>query len=178
MTRIVLKLATLALLAFGAPASADVLLIEEVRQAERMELPENGVSKEDVRGRFGEPNDRHSAVGDPPITITYTGNEGFLIQVADRKVLVDSLYREGVEGYVAPSRDEVEKREGGAPPFDGVTLALATHSPRSTFWYSVRFSLGGSRRDQHDWHDRRYRRSDWWVWRGIPHDWCSDWCSD
>lgn len=49
-------------------ASADVLLVEEVRQVEKMNLPKNGLSKSDVESRFGEPVQRHSAVGDPPIT--------------------------------------------------------------------------------------------------------------
>jgi hypothetical protein len=49
-------------------ANADVLLIEEVRQSERMQLPVNGMSKADVRGRFGEPADTRAPVGDPPIT--------------------------------------------------------------------------------------------------------------
>ena len=47
---------------------ADVLLIEEVRQAGRMELPENGQTKPEVETRYGEPETRHSAVGDPPIS--------------------------------------------------------------------------------------------------------------
>jgi hypothetical protein len=49
-------------------ATADVLLIEEVRQAERMELPENGMSQSEVRARFGEPEQVHATVGEPPIT--------------------------------------------------------------------------------------------------------------
>ena len=49
-------------------ALADVLLIEEVRQAERMELPVNGMNKAAVRARFGEPANTHAAVGDPPIS--------------------------------------------------------------------------------------------------------------
>ncbi|MCZ6747124.1 MAG: hypothetical protein O7C74_07920, partial [Acidobacteria bacterium] len=34
------------------------------------------------------------AVGTPPISVTYTGNEGFLISVEGRKILIDSLYHE------------------------------------------------------------------------------------
>jgi len=49
-------------------ANADVLLIEEVRQSERMELPTNGMKQADVRARFGEPASAHAPVGDPPIT--------------------------------------------------------------------------------------------------------------
>lgn len=70
MTRMVLTL-MLAFIAGLAPfglLTADVLLIEEVRQAERMDLPENGQSMDDVRARFGDPATRNAAVGDPPIT--------------------------------------------------------------------------------------------------------------
>jgi hypothetical protein len=70
----VLALTGLALLATGmglTPAGslqADVLLIEEVRQSERMELPANGLTQAEVRARFGEPATTHAPVGDPPIT--------------------------------------------------------------------------------------------------------------
>ncbi len=70
MTRMVL--AMMLVVATGlAPlgsAQADVLLIEEVRQSDRMDLPVNGMSKDEVRARFGEPADQRAAVGDPPIT--------------------------------------------------------------------------------------------------------------
>jgi hypothetical protein len=49
-------------------ALADVLLIEEVRQADRMDLPSNGQTMEEVEARFGAPGKKHAAVGDPPIT--------------------------------------------------------------------------------------------------------------
>ena len=74
MTRMVLALLSSLLLGAGFglfPAgslSADVLLIEEVRQADRMELPANGLKQADVRARFGEPTATHAPVGDPPIT--------------------------------------------------------------------------------------------------------------
>ena len=65
MTRIVLAF----VLAFAVQAIyADVLLIEEVRQADRMELPKNGQKKADVEARFGAPVQKNGAVGDPPIT--------------------------------------------------------------------------------------------------------------
>ena len=74
MTRMVLALlgfvlpgAGLGLLPAGT-LSADVLLIEEVRQADRMELPANGLKQAEVRARFGEPAATHAPVGDPPIT--------------------------------------------------------------------------------------------------------------
>ena len=70
MTRMVLALVLVVFAGFAQPwtLSADVLLIEEVRQAGRMDVPENGVTTADVRARFGEPVAIHSAVGDPPIT--------------------------------------------------------------------------------------------------------------
>ncbi len=68
-----------------------------------------------------------AAVGTPPISVTYTGNEGFLISVEGRKILIDSLYREGVSGYVSPPQAQRDKMESGQAPFDGVNLALSTH---------------------------------------------------
>ena len=70
MTRMVLTLLIFAIAFFTLPADsqADVLLIEEVRQAEAMTLPANGINKQDVRAKFGEPVQIHAAVGDPPIS--------------------------------------------------------------------------------------------------------------
>jgi hypothetical protein len=47
---------------------ADVLIIDEVRQVERMNLPDNGVAKADVAAQFGEPREKHPGVGNPPIS--------------------------------------------------------------------------------------------------------------
>ncbi len=70
MTRMVLALlfALLMGVTHSATLMADVLLIEEVRQSDRMELPENGSSKSEVRARYGEPAASHAAVGEPPIS--------------------------------------------------------------------------------------------------------------
>jgi len=70
MTRMVLVLLVAATANFSPTAglNADVLLIEEVRQAERMQLPVNGMHKDDVQSRFGAPAQTHSPVGEPPIT--------------------------------------------------------------------------------------------------------------
>jgi hypothetical protein len=65
MTRIVLAF----MLAFTwQSVFADVLLIEEVRQAERMKLPVNGQDKATVEAKFGAPLEKLPAVGDPPIS--------------------------------------------------------------------------------------------------------------
>ncbi len=65
MTRIVF----IAFLVLGAgAASADVLIIDEVRQVARMDLPENGQTMARTESKYGTPGQRHQAVGDPPIT--------------------------------------------------------------------------------------------------------------
>ncbi len=65
MTRIVL---TFILTISFHMAYADVLLIDEVRQAERMDLPQNGQHKADVEAKLGAPVQKVAAVGDPPIS--------------------------------------------------------------------------------------------------------------
>ena len=65
MTRIVLAF----MLAFAwQTVFADVLLIEEVRQSERMKLPVNGQDKATVESKFGTPKEKLPAVGEPPIS--------------------------------------------------------------------------------------------------------------
>ena len=69
MTRIVLALIFVVLAALAAPSAvlADVLLIEEVRQSDQMNVPVNGMTTAEVRAKFGEPEKTNPAVGDPPI---------------------------------------------------------------------------------------------------------------
>ena len=65
MTRIVLAF----MLSFALQAVyADVLIIDEVRQAETMQLPKNGQDKATVESKFGTPKEKTPAVGDPPIS--------------------------------------------------------------------------------------------------------------
>ena len=65
MTRIVF----IAILLISAGlAQADVLILDEVRQVDRMELPRNGQDMAAVENHFGAPEQRHTAVGEPPIT--------------------------------------------------------------------------------------------------------------
>jgi hypothetical protein len=65
MTRIVLAfMLTLAVQA----VYADVLIIDEVRQADHMNLPKNGQNKATVESKFGTPQKQNPAVGDPPIS--------------------------------------------------------------------------------------------------------------
>lgn len=61
------------------------------------------------------------------LQVTYVGNEGFLIEVEGRKILIDALYRMGVAGYVVHPHERRRLLERGTPPFDNVDLLLATH---------------------------------------------------
>ena len=65
MTRIVF---IVFLLLASSATIADVLIIDEVRQVERMTLPENGQTKSNIEAKFGTPQERQGAVGDPPIS--------------------------------------------------------------------------------------------------------------
>lgn len=65
MTRIVFI--AFLLLSSGA-VFADVLILDEVRQVARMNLPANGQTKSSIESNFGTPQRRHAAVGDPPIS--------------------------------------------------------------------------------------------------------------
>lgn len=58
----------MALLALMAPAMADILLIEKVRERMLRDLPGNGLNMTEVESRYGVPLERHGAVGEPPIT--------------------------------------------------------------------------------------------------------------
>ncbi len=51
-----------------APAMADILLIEKVRERMLRDLPGNGMSMVEVERRYGQPLERRAAVGDPPIS--------------------------------------------------------------------------------------------------------------
>jgi len=60
--------AVLCLSLLSIDASADVLLIDEVRERMLRDLPSNGMAKTEVEQRWGAPNERHRPVGQPPIT--------------------------------------------------------------------------------------------------------------
>jgi L-ascorbate metabolism protein UlaG (beta-lactamase superfamily) len=67
-----------------------------------------------------------SACAIDPCTVTALGNEGFLIESGDSKVMIDGLYV-GLPGYVAPSDDELEARIQGEGEYAGVDLVLVSH---------------------------------------------------
>jgi L-ascorbate metabolism protein UlaG (beta-lactamase superfamily) len=66
------------------------------------------------------------------IEVTYIANEGFLIAVGDKKVLIDALFP-GLAGYQAVKGALETRLESARPPFDGVDLVLATHEHADHF---------------------------------------------
>ena len=61
------------------------------------------------------------------VDVTYLGNEGFLIAAGDRKVLVDALFGDGIDGYPVVPPTPRRQLEAAAGDFAGVDLVLATH---------------------------------------------------
>ena len=67
--RFIVLLAILAgCVAAQAQDRRDVLLIDRVHAQESLAMPQRGSSMSAVEQRFGEPEIRHDAVGEPPIT--------------------------------------------------------------------------------------------------------------
>jgi L-ascorbate metabolism protein UlaG (beta-lactamase superfamily) len=64
---------------------------------------------------------------------TYLANEGVLLRSGTSAVLVDALFGEGLEGYPTVPSEQRERLERAEPPFDAVTLVLATHRHRDHF---------------------------------------------
>jgi L-ascorbate metabolism protein UlaG (beta-lactamase superfamily) len=61
------------------------------------------------------------------VKITYLANEGVMIECGSDKILIDALFRDSLDQYARHPPQVQEEMETGKPPFDGVTLALATH---------------------------------------------------
>jgi L-ascorbate metabolism protein UlaG (beta-lactamase superfamily) len=65
--------------------------------------------------------------------VTYLANEGVLLRAGSSAVLVDALFGEGLAGYAHVAAEERARLERAAPPYDEVTLVLATHRHRDHF---------------------------------------------
>lgn len=62
-----------------------------------------------------------------PLVVTYLANEGFMVEAAGRRVLLDALFREGVDGYATLSPGTRARLESAAAPFGDAAFVLATH---------------------------------------------------
>lgn len=63
----------------------------------------------------------------PGLRVTYLANEGVLVEGGGTRILIDALFRDGLDPYARHSRKVQEDLETGRTPFDGISLALATH---------------------------------------------------
>ncbi len=59
--------------------------------------------------------------------ITYVGNAGFLIEIGDKKILIDALFKGFAGDYILPEEIQ-EKLTLAQAPFDDVDLVLVTHA--------------------------------------------------
>jgi L-ascorbate metabolism protein UlaG (beta-lactamase superfamily) len=88
------------------------------------------VGSEDVLVTLQDPTGRSTTraiaytAAERPVALTFIGNEGFLIQCGDTRVLIDALVNEGV--LLTPN--ERARLHGALPPFDRIDLTLATHA--------------------------------------------------
>lgn len=67
----------------------------------------------------------------PSLKITYIANEGFLIELSDKKILIDTLFTESSKWpgvYIVPSDQLLDKMETAKNPFNDLDLILATHN--------------------------------------------------
>ena len=70
----------------------------------------------------------------PRANIIYIANEGFLIEVGPRKILVDAIFDEPSIAYAhVPDEETLSLMKESKPPFDQVDLVLVTHSHEDHF---------------------------------------------
>lgn len=75
------------------------------------------------------------AAPDPPSTkVTYIANEGFLIQVGAKKILIDAMFNDMTINYAhVPTPETLKREEKAEPPFNDIDLILVTHMHRDHF---------------------------------------------
>jgi L-ascorbate metabolism protein UlaG (beta-lactamase superfamily) len=70
-----------------------------------------------------------AAVASPTgvLEVRYLANEGFLIEGAGKRVLIDALFGSGIPGYAAAGPAVRSELEASSGEWSGVRVALATH---------------------------------------------------
>jgi len=70
----------------------------------------------------------------PAAHIRYIANEGFLIEIGPKKILIDALFDDDTMTHChVPDKATVEQMAGSASPFDDVDIILVTHKHRDHF---------------------------------------------
>ena len=70
------------------------------------------------------------------LTITALANAGVMLSDGRSAVLIDALFRDGVQGYARLDQEERARLEKALPPYDAVRLVLVTH------WHADHFDAG------------------------------------
>jgi len=83
----------------------------------------------------------------PALSLHYVANAGVLVEAGRTKILIDALFDRPNPAYRAPSADTIERMVAGTAPFDGVDLALVTHSHPDHFDARVALRFLESRRE-------------------------------
>lgn len=74
------------------------------------------------------------AAAEPDVTVQYIANEGFLIDIGPKKILIDALFDDETITYAhVPDAQTLELMGESQAPFDTVNLVLVTHSHRDHF---------------------------------------------
>lgn len=75
-----------------------------------------------------------SAAAGPPVKVTYIANEGFLIEMGSRNILVDAIFDDRSIAYAhVPDQTALSLMQASKAPFDEIDLVLVTHSHRDHF---------------------------------------------
>lgn len=61
------------------------------------------------------------------VEVTYIGNAGFMINISDKKILIDALFKGFEDNYELPQHIQ-EKLKLAQAPFDDIDLILVTHA--------------------------------------------------
>lgn len=70
----------------------------------------------------------------PPANVTYIANEGFLIEVGSRNILIDAIFDDRSISYAhVPDEETLSMMQASKAPFDDIDLVLVTHSHRDHF---------------------------------------------
>jgi len=64
--------------------------------------------------------------------VTFIDNDGFLITVEDKKILIDALF-DTHNPNSSPPQEVLQKAVNGEPPFDQIDVVIATHSHSDHF---------------------------------------------
>ena len=63
-----------------------------------------------------------------PLELAYIANEGVMLSVNDKKILIDALFNNPNPEYLAPSKEILKKMIACQSPFDKISLVLVTHN--------------------------------------------------